>query len=302
MISPTVYWKTAIDFRDFDISVPSFTFQNNISRNVDGYMFDDQITLVAAPGSAQNNSFLGTGITRSGQTITSGTLNMYVDNRSGGFDGYILISGNPSASALNAVMDSASLTDDLAYLRSQLSGADTMILSGSGVATNDYAFGAGGFDNIYGGGGADTLLGDSGNDYINGDAGRDSLIGGTQNDTLNGGLNNDNLSGGKGADELNGDAGADRLSGDAGNDTLAGGTGADIFVFKANQGNDTIVDWEDNVDKIRLEPTVNISVSIDYSGPDALITIAAMNLTILVENVANGSLTLSHQGNVFFLT
>jgi Ca2+-binding RTX toxin-like protein len=300
-MAPNVYWKSTIDFRDFDISVPSFNFGNNVNRNVDGYVFDDQITLIETSGSGENNSFLGSGITRIGQTITSGTLNMYVDNRSGGFDGYILIDGNPSASAMNSIIDSVSRTDDISFLRSLLSGADEILLSVDG-ASNDYVFAANGADSLYGGGGRDTLLGDAGTDLIFGAGGSDSLLGGQRSDTLYGGRNGDSLFGGSSADSLYGGAQADFLAGDGGNDTLAGGAGPDQFAFRANTGDDTVIDWQDNVDRIRIETNIDINVSINYTGPDALVMIAALDITILIEDVANSSLSLSQQGNLFFLT
>jgi Ca2+-binding RTX toxin-like protein len=300
MASANIFWKTAIDFRAFDISVPSFRYDNNINRNVDGYTFPDQIRLIASPGSAQNNSFLGTDIVRTRQHIDSGTIGMYVDNSPGGFDGYIVFGGT-SATALNPIIDSVSTADDISYLRNvMLAGSDYFELSGGsgGVATNDYVFAAGGFDNMYGNGGKDTLLGDGGNDFINGGAGRDSLIGGNQNDSLVGEAGNDRLFGGSGADSLMGDAGADRLRGGDGQDTVSGGGGADQFIYQKGDGSDTVVGWQDGIDKIRIEAVGGSSVNIvvNYSGGDATVTF--MNVTLFIENIAKDSLT---QANDFIL-
>ena len=54
---------------------------------------------------------------------------------------------------------------------------------------------------------------------------------------------NDRLNGSSSADILNGYAGNDMLTGWAGNDALTGGAGADTFIFSANQGQDTIIDF-----------------------------------------------------------
>ena len=63
---------------------------------------------------------------------------------------------------------------------------------------------------------------------------------------LSGGDGNDTLSGGIGNDKLLGGTSNDSLWGDAGNDTLYGGSGDDIFIYKPNEGTDTIMDYEAN--------------------------------------------------------
>ena len=50
--------------------------------------------------------------------------------------------------------------------------------------------------------------------------------------------------GGSGADTLQGGAGNDTLWGGAGNDKLYGGAGKDTFIYRPNEGTDTIYDWE----------------------------------------------------------
>jgi glucose/arabinose dehydrogenase len=102
--------------------------------------------------------------------------------------------------------------------------------------------------------------GDSG-DVIDGGAGRDRLYGGAGNDTVTGGSGNDRIEGGGQNDSLNGGGGADTILGGAGNDTMAGGAGADslngnagrdTFVFGTSSQSDTITDFSDDVDAIRL--------------------------------------------------
>ena len=50
--------------------------------------------------------------------------------------------------------------------------------------------------------------------------------------------------GGAGADTLQGGKGKDTLWGGAGNDKLYGGDGNDTFIYRPNEGTDTIYDWE----------------------------------------------------------
>ncbi len=80
----------------------------------------------------------------------------------------------------------------------------------------------------------DDFVGTMFADVIRGKGGNDKIFGGDQDDIILGGDGNDELSGGKG------------------DDTLGGGAGRDIFVFKKQDGKDTIKDFEDGKDKIDL--------------------------------------------------
>ena len=86
-------------------------------------------------------------------------------------------------------------------------------------------------------------IGDRFNNEINGGRGTDTLYGEAGNDTLNGGAGNDELYGGENNDTL---------TGGEGDDVLDGGPGADIFVFTPGSGNDYIMDFDINADKIKL--------------------------------------------------
>jgi len=91
---------------------------------------------------------------------------------------------------------------------------------------------------------ADSFTGSSGADWVAGYKGADTLNGMDGNDTLNGGAH---------ADVIDGGAGNDKLLGELGNDTLTGGAGADQFWFNvANFGTDTVTDFADGTDKIRI--------------------------------------------------
>ena len=90
-------------------------------------------------------------------------------------------------------------------------------------------------NDIFGGRGRDVLLGRDGRDYLNGNDG------------------DDRLKGGQGGDVLNGGAGTDRLKGGAGRDKLIGGDGNDVFIFKSGWGEDRVRDFENNVDRLRID-------------------------------------------------
>ena len=134
----------------------------------------------------------------------------------------------------------------------------------------------------------DSFTGSSGNDWVAGYKGADTLNGLDGNDTLNGGAHNDVLNGGNGADKL--------IAG-TGNDSLTGGTGADQFWFDVGLfGADTITDYEDGVDKIRItgQPGIdNISdLTITQQGANVLITLPDGS-TITVNNTLTSAIDAS---------
>ncbi|MGR3630923.1 MAG: M10 family metallopeptidase [Limimaricola soesokkakensis] len=121
-----------------------------------------------------------------------------------------------------------------------------------GQAGHDRLIGGDGADRLFGQAGRDRLMGDAGSDRLMGGGGADSLSGGAIGDVLRGQRGNDNLWGGDGMDRLFGDAGQDRLDGGLAPDTLTGGAGADIFVFAAGYGTDTITDFAIGQDRVEL--------------------------------------------------
>jgi len=91
------------------------------------------------------------------------------------------------------------------------------------------------------------------NDHLQGGAGNDSLSGGNGNDGLYGYRGNDSLLGDNGNDTLRGGDGDDLLNGGKGRDMLYGDAGSDTFVLAPDMGWDTIGDFKDDTDLIRLE-------------------------------------------------
>jgi serralysin len=167
------------------------------------------------------------------------------------------------------------------------------IYGGSG---GEQFYGNGGDDNLYGYGGNDVLDGGAGDDYLQGGAGADILRGGAGSDwaaySLSPGYVSVDLQSGAGlagtasgdvltgieklygsnfGDGLRGDGGAntifgrngnDILNGRAGVDFLNGGAGSDIFEFTTFGGSsvDTIADFEDNIDTLRITASAYANV------------------------------------------
>tara|TARA_B110000263_G_scaffold108618_1_gene94953 strand:+ start:855 stop:2036 length:1182 start_codon:yes stop_codon:yes gene_type:complete len=125
-----------------------------------------------------------------------------------------------------------------------------------GTANPDTLYAGAGNDILFGLGGRDVLYGESGDDIIDGGDGLDKLYGGDDNDILYG---SDNF------DELYGEDGDDILDGGDGKDRLYGGNGSDIFIGRSGDGSsgftgaNIIYDFEDGVDKIRLEGDLSFS-------------------------------------------
>ena len=98
-------------------------------------------------------------------------------------------------------------------------------------------------------------------------AGRAVFVGQGGNDVLTGGTNIDSLIGGTGNDTLKGMGGVDTLQGGVGTDTLTGGAARDYFLFVETAASggwdvDTITDWEDGVDLIKIDsPGVATSIN-----------------------------------------
>lgn len=150
------------------------------------------------------------------------------------------------------------------------SGIDWAMYNDSnvGVSVSLSSAGSGGFaagdsfndvENIRGSLGGDVLTGDGGVNKIIGDAGAD---------TINGEAGRDNLRGGNDADIIDGGSGIDGLRGDAGND---------VFVFKAGNGLDNILDFDDfGNDRVDLS-SFNLA---QYSGVQSVMSQAGAHVKL----------------------
>lgn len=144
---------------------------------------------------------------------------------------------------------------------------DDVIQGGIG---NDHLRGDNGKDVIRGGNGSDIVTGNAGQDRLYGNGGADTLNGDGGSDSLYGAQGNDTLNGGDGWDILDGGTGDDVLSGGLLGDTLTGGDGADKFVF--DSGNDSITDFQDDIDTIEINSSVwgggskSVQEVLDYAS------------------------------------
>lgn len=120
------------------------------------------------------------------------------------------------------------------------------------------------------------------------------IDGGSGNDKIYGGSYRDTLIGGKGKDTLVGNSGDDTLIGGTGNDCLTGGAGADIFVYASGDGNDTITDYVEDDDKIKI--TSGTISKAKISGKNAVFNIGKGKIT--VKNGKNRNITFTdNNGN-----
>ena len=85
----------------------------------------------------------------------------------------------------------------------------------------------------------------------------------------------ENLTGSAFNDTLTGTTGANVLTGLGGNDMLNGSTGADTFVFRDNDGADTIATFEDGIDICDLTGVAGVhglsDLTLTDTGPGVLI-------------------------------
>ena len=75
----------------------------------------------------------------------------------------------------------------------------------------------------------------------------------------------DYIDGAAGADTINGGKGNDTLAGGKGNDSLKGGADADVFLYSDGDGNDTIVDYEEE-DTIKITSGTIEKISTTKAG------------------------------------
>ncbi|MEG5174427.1 DUF4347 domain-containing protein [Microcoleus sp. B3-D7] len=155
------------------------------------------------------------------------------------------------------------------------------LFQGTGTASADQINGLPGSDRLYGNAGNDTINGGDGDDVVYGGNDNDLLLGGNGSDRLYGDAGNDQLLGEVGNDILYGGDGDDLLNGGAGNDQLYGNAGIDTFVLASGMGLDSIYNFQDGVDRIRLDGGLTFgALQIAQSGTSTLIKIASTGVTL----------------------
>ncbi len=132
-------------------------------------------------------------------------------------------------------------------------------------------------------------------DFMQTGAARARFSGFGGDDTLIGGASVDFLQGGADDDTLFGNGARDTLQGGTGNDDMTGGADRDQFLFvEAAFGQDTITDYEDGLDFLRVFSAVADDIS------DFIITGNGTNTVTLTldDGTGNNSITLiSHDGS-----
>lgn len=276
-----------IDAGDGDNTINGNFFVRNI--NADGG--NDRITLNGGgfsvdAGGGNNKITVGAGYV---DYIYSGNGNDIIETGSAGVgfirtgDGNDKIIVNEFNPDFGVVIQAGAGVDTLDFGKFSVGVIFSFYLQGAfqnpGEPTGDYAnpakgyVSAIGFENLWGTAKGDTLTGHDGNNVLLGKGGNDTLHGLAGNDKLDGAAGNDTMLGGAGKDTLIGGKGNDVLQGDAGNDILRGQAGKDVFVFGANSGTDTVKDYVDGADKLRIADHVGgfASLSISASAGDKVI-------------------------------
>lgn len=179
--------------------------------------------------------------------------------------------------------------DDLVFLGN---GADRVKAGGG----NDVVITLGGNDLVDLGGGADQAYLGGGDDLARGKGGRDEMFGEAGNDSLWGENGRDTLDGGADQDVLDGGNGKDVLIGGTGNDTLTGGAAADIFEFRAGDGEDVITDFVAGEDTIRLDTALAVDFaavqqSAQKIGADLVLRLGQAD--VVIENTVLTDLTMN---------
>lgn len=138
-----------------------------------------------------------------------------------------------------------------------------------GLRGEDFMFGSDAGDTLFGGANDDFIYAGAGNDFAGGSNGNDTVLGGAGDDTVLGGGRND-----VGNDLLSGGEGNDTIVAGNGSDTVIGGAGQDAFVFNVGQlnGVDTVVDFEEGVDTIRVRGAADGS-TLSYDSTTGLISL-----------------------------
>lgn len=184
------------------------------------------------------------------------------------------------------IVNTGTITGDLDHADGS---ADYRVVN-SGLYDGDIVFG--GLDDRYDGSGGEitgSIAAGSGNDKLIGGEQSDDFDGEWDDDRLQGNGGDDTLRGGYGNDILKGGDGDDILEGGGNDDRLRGDAGRDVFVFGVDGGADTVVDFEDGADLLRIA---------DHSGGFAGLTIADAGRDLLVTYDGGTILLLGLGGTV----
>jgi len=183
-------------------------------------------------------------------------------------------------------------------------GTRSLIENAIGGSGDDSITGNEASNKLLGRKGADVIDGLSGNDTIRGGKGRDTIDGGAGNDTLMGDGFKDKIVGGNGSDIIRGGSGNDVINGTKGdNDMMWGQAGRDSFIYRDGFGADRIMDFEDDLDTIRLDDnlwagTLTVqqmlnqfatdtggNIRLDFGGGDTLLIRNVADISMLLDDI-----------------
>ena len=118
-----------------------------------------------------------------------------------------------------------------------------------------------------------------------------TIIGTNEPDSLIGTAGSDIIFAAAGNDGLSGGDGNDRLTGGAGNDRMSGGDGNDVFIFRPDDGNDRILDFDATGGNDRINLRL---LDIDFAdvnqvrvGDDLVLTFDGHTNRIVLDDVAS---------------
>lgn len=213
--------------------------------------------------------------------------NVIINNDDGTADG--------ETSSLDSFIEYTAATAGTYYVGvSSFANFDYDAIEGSNNFSNDIGSSTGNYEltvsvtnsvnTIEGTDEAEVLSGTAQPDIIRGYKGDDTISGAANPDRLFGNQGNDSLMGNDGDDILRGGLSADTLLGGAGNDTLYGNAGADTFILTSENSLDTIVDFEDGTDNIRLPGNLSfddLTIGKDPAGTSITITTSERTIATL---------------------
>jgi Ca2+-binding RTX toxin-like protein len=237
-----------------------------------------------------DSRFLGTGLVRTveGLTLTTGSgADVITGHQTGALNDTVSTgNGNDQINLFGGgsdVVNGGAGTDTLSL---------TYAIATNGVYLNNLAVDAvnGGYTGMFDGLGSNNVSFTGIERFIFTDVtgGNDIIRTGDFADIIDGGSGVDEIWGGGGGDSINGGNGADAIWGGRGNDTLRGGGQADTFIYDkaVNEDRDTITDFLDGTDHIRISGSSFAELAVSaYNVTDTLVQLAS-GTRIILQNVA----------------
>ncbi len=252
--------------------------KSDILRQEKGDWDNDGIRTAEVLLSQGNGNFTRTTLPESFD-LKGDLTKLYIEDLDGDGRDEILVQKKSAQGDLSRVLKVLSSNDGRNFTESLLPSALQFSSQSGQLYIADYSGSGQNNDVLVQGSGHQALLGSitlGSNDYLQGGTGNDSLNGGNGNDWIRGYGGDDTLLGGSDNDTLYGDEGEDILNGGKGHDMLYGNSGSDTFVLARGMGGDTIQDFSDGTDFIRLEGGLSFAdLGIDSQNGSTSIKVSA---------------------------